>query len=327
MRIRIPGIAVPGSRGFTLIEVLVVVAIIALLVAILMPSLTAARESARSAQCLSNLKELARGVQMYAVDARSRLPGPIHPGLYQDSYSLRQQEAANPARVFWRAHLPYYISRYFDQSRQARNADKLSTCPTHQAIMKRKITEFPSVYQNYRPFHYVVNSILGQNVKGRFPYHGTRPWFWFGQIYHGDTFNNQNASTDYYHPAYRGWTMAQRRPKTIESVPNAGAEWMLADVWYWETSGAHPAGTWPYQTTGDGSIQVGGMALVPPYAFHNTAKSYSSQLGLDTKLSTPRLSEGRTNAAFMDGHAAGIRGWKGTANPCIPVNSTDNCEK
>lgn len=57
--------SMPG-RGFTLIEVLVVVAIIALLIAILMPSLTAARRATRSAACLSNMRQLGVASHMYA---------------------------------------------------------------------------------------------------------------------------------------------------------------------------------------------------------------------------------------------------------------------
>jgi prepilin-type N-terminal cleavage/methylation domain-containing protein len=54
------------ARGFTLIEVLVVVAIIALLVAILLPSLAAAREQARKSVCLHNYSQLGAGWLMYA---------------------------------------------------------------------------------------------------------------------------------------------------------------------------------------------------------------------------------------------------------------------
>lgn len=306
---------VPAASGFTLIEVLVVVAIIALLVAILLPSLAAARESARSSQCQSNLHQMANAVIMYTVEHKSKLPGPIHPGLYQDSWSLHEREEAQPERVFWRAHLPYYIGRYVEKGRQAKMVDKLATCPTHEAIMKQKVTDYPSLYSGYRPFHYVVNSIMGTNIRGRFPYHGTKPTFYFGQIYHGDTYNASNPATDYYHPDYRGWTVAERQPKKIEAVKQASGEWMIADVWYWEVGNSHPAGTWPYLSTGDGSIQVNGSVLVPPYAYHNTFKSYSPALGVDATLSAPRLSAGRTNAAFMDGHAAGVRMWKGTVNP------------
>jgi len=55
-------------KGFTLIELLVVIAIIAILAAILFPVFARAREKARQASCLNNVKELALAVQMYAQD-------------------------------------------------------------------------------------------------------------------------------------------------------------------------------------------------------------------------------------------------------------------
>lgn len=61
-------------NGFTLIEVLVVVAILALLIAILLPSLQRAREHAKTAMCLSNLHQMGFGFSMYASDHRQLLP-------------------------------------------------------------------------------------------------------------------------------------------------------------------------------------------------------------------------------------------------------------
>src|SRR2546425_2646692 len=55
-------------RAFTLIELLVVIAIIAILAAILFPVFAQAREKARQATCVSNLKQLGTAAMMYAQD-------------------------------------------------------------------------------------------------------------------------------------------------------------------------------------------------------------------------------------------------------------------
>ncbi|MBM3475983.1 MAG: DUF1559 domain-containing protein [Armatimonadetes bacterium] len=61
-------------KGFTLIELLVVIAIIAILAAILFPVFARAREKARQTSCLSNLKQLGLGVNMYVTDNDETYP-------------------------------------------------------------------------------------------------------------------------------------------------------------------------------------------------------------------------------------------------------------
>jgi prepilin-type N-terminal cleavage/methylation domain-containing protein/prepilin-type processing-associated H-X9-DG protein len=67
-------------RGFTLVELLVVVAIVGMLLAMLMPSLSRARAQSRVSVCLSNLHEIGLGIQAYALQHNDAIPrGPAEP--------------------------------------------------------------------------------------------------------------------------------------------------------------------------------------------------------------------------------------------------------
>jgi prepilin-type N-terminal cleavage/methylation domain-containing protein/prepilin-type processing-associated H-X9-DG protein len=68
------------KRGFTLVELLVVVAIIAILAAILFPIFLAARARGRTVYCMANLKQFAGAFSMYQGDYESKFPTTTWPG-------------------------------------------------------------------------------------------------------------------------------------------------------------------------------------------------------------------------------------------------------
>jgi prepilin-type N-terminal cleavage/methylation domain-containing protein/prepilin-type processing-associated H-X9-DG protein len=107
-------------KGFTLIELLVVIAIIGVLIALLLPAVQSAREAARRAQCVNNLKQLALAAQNYHDQAGcfpahgywAKYPG--SPGSYTYGFSvfmpilpqLEQQSAFNACNF----DLPAYVN-------------------------------------------------------------------------------------------------------------------------------------------------------------------------------------------------------------------------
>jgi prepilin-type N-terminal cleavage/methylation domain-containing protein/prepilin-type processing-associated H-X9-DG protein len=103
-------------EAFTLIELLVAIAAMSLLAGFLLPVFAQAREKSRQARCLSNLRQLATGMLIYAED---------HDGLLPPAVSREQEEPLALPQT-WLGHLRPYLKSatvLIDPSSGRRNAD------------------------------------------------------------------------------------------------------------------------------------------------------------------------------------------------------------
>jgi prepilin-type N-terminal cleavage/methylation domain-containing protein len=136
-------------KAFTLVELLVVIGIIALLISILLPALNRAREQAKEAQCLSNLRQIGQALAMHAGEHKQHYPlagvlwGPADatPNLMKDPGQQYWSYWADPTKAnkTYIAPMPFALAPYLGKAGGIQSvADYLNsnivrvfTCPSN----------------------------------------------------------------------------------------------------------------------------------------------------------------------------------------------------
>jgi prepilin-type N-terminal cleavage/methylation domain-containing protein len=305
------------ERAFTLIELLVVVSIIALLIAILLPSLTKAREQARSAKCLGNLHATTLATVTYAADQGDFIPGPLHPAIVRNITELPISARDMKKTLVWLLR-PYFQSGG-RSDQESKVADEVVTCPT--AVLVAPDEDFETVGGILaRPYNYSINSsgplsCPMDNSQGQWNH--TDPPHYFGVWFYLDSWPET--------PGLMWETYKKRmwKPKSIAQIKFASAEWSFGDAWYRRIpKGSSRAGSQQKREYLGTFPAPHSRSPLPSAPYHGIRPDAArSTMHHGTPILPKTKFRGWTNLGYFDGHAASFRGdWLekgqgGTVNP------------
>jgi prepilin-type N-terminal cleavage/methylation domain-containing protein/prepilin-type processing-associated H-X9-DG protein len=120
------------TTGFTLVELLTVVAIISVLVSILMPGISKIRAQSRTLQCVTNMRTMATGIMTFAANNEGRAPGGAHHNTGSGS-SIAWQQILNAEAFAGKSAIPRLFG---DVTGGANTTKAVFLCP--DAISKHK---------------------------------------------------------------------------------------------------------------------------------------------------------------------------------------------
>ncbi|MFO0908194.1 MAG: DUF1559 domain-containing protein [Isosphaeraceae bacterium] len=243
-----------GRSGFTLIELLVVIAIIAVLIALLLPAVQSAREAARRAQCINNLKQIGLGLHNYHSSQDVFPFGEMAPGVGPAGTGPNKQ---NGAWQYWGCQallMPYMEQggafntlnfQYWAPS-DAANATtynlkvKVFLCPSDAARDMAICNNYKASVGTYAKVQ-VVNSGNGQgapwNTNGMFTLgicyglrdclDGSSNTICFGEQLGGDGNRQKWTPSDGFGGGIGGWAIATPGDTTITGNASLPAEFNM----------------------------------------------------------------------------------------------------
>lgn len=156
-------------RGFTLVELLVVIGIIALLISVLLPALGRAREQANAVACLSNLKQIGMAFVMYANENKQTFPRAAPRGENVGSTPTSSVPQAPEDWIHWE-----------EESARKRDLDQSAIAPYLGRPVSKQVLRcpgddveaHPTVFGIAYKFSYVFNATIHSAFNAPYPFGG-----------------------------------------------------------------------------------------------------------------------------------------------------------